>query len=213
LKHRGIFISFEGGEGSGKTTLIDALYAALSKEERNIIKTREPGGSELGASIRSLLLDHKGIAISPRSELFLFLADRAHHVDALILPELKEGKIVLCDRFTDSTIAYQGAARGLAGDQLKELCDFAAASLKPDLTFYLDIDPAIGLKRLSTTRCFPDRIEQENLDFHHLIRASYLQIAKEESERVKVIDATLPVDQVKTQALDSIHALFSSRRQ
>ena len=182
----GLFITVEGGEGSGKSTLIRKLYDYLTVEEnRKVEKTFEPGATPLGVKIRGLVLDQEEIAISPRAELLLFLADRAHHVETVIRPALKEGKVVLCDRFTDSSLAYQGGARSI--ENLEEICFFATSGITPDITFFLDVDPLIAFERLKRKK---DRVEKEKIDFHRKVRQEYLRIANKEKERVVVLDAS-----------------------
>src|SRR6187431_1687241 len=148
---RGIFITIEGGEGAGKTTLIESLYQHLLGLGREVLKTREPGGTPLGEEIRKILLHSTG-PVSPYAELSLFLASRAQHISELIAPALAAGKVVLCDRFNDSTIAYQGMARGLGMEEVAAVCRFICAGLEPQLTLYLDIDPAVGLSRAKKSR-------------------------------------------------------------
>lgn len=202
------FITFEGGEGAGKSTLIDAILEALTARGLAALKTRAPGGTKVGAEIRALLLHKKELALTGRAELLLFLADRAQHVKEVIEPALKEGKILLCDRFNDSTIAYQGGARTLGVDKVKELTHFASFGLIPDLTLYLDIDPAIGLKRAARAGGGKDRIEEETLAFHQTLREAYLAIAHEEPGRFKRIDASAAPAQVFRQAMEFIDALL-----
>ncbi len=199
----GMFITLEGGEGAGKSTLMQRLFDALLREGLSVMKTRAPGGSPLGAKIRSLLLHEKKEAISARAELLLFLADRAQHVDEVIKPALQKGQIVLCDRFNDSTIAYQGGARHLGIEEVKKLCQFACAGLEPDLTFYLDLDPKMGFMRLKGEK---DRIESETLEFHQEIRKTFHALAKKE-KRIQVFDATLPADVVFQKAYQCIQCL------
>lgn len=209
---RSLFITFEGGEGAGKSTLIDRLFAALKAQGHDLLKTRAPGGTPAGEAIRALLLNKEGTKLTPRAELLLFLADRAEHVDEVIVPALKAGKIVLCDRYNDSTVAYQGIARGLGVEEVKKLCKFATNQLEPHLTFYLDLDPAIGLKRLQQVKEGKDRIEAEKLSFHQRIRTAFHEIAKREKERFHILDASLPPDKVFAQAMEVIDALLASSR-
>jgi dTMP kinase len=212
MKRKGLLITFEGGEGAGKTTLIEKMYGALCKTGRDVLKTRAPGGTEIGKEIRHLLLHRQGFILAKRCELLLFLADRAQHVEELIFPALKEGKIVLCDRFNDSTIAYQGGARGLSLELAEELCDFACGGLKPDLTLYLDLDPKVGFVRRQKAGLTKDRIESETLKFHERIRRTFKQIAKKEPKRFILIDASLPFDAVYTLAKEKMDALLKTRR-
>ena len=161
--------------------------------------------------MRSLLLDEKG-PLDERAELFLFLADRAQHVKEVINPALAAGKIVLCDRFNDSTVAYQGVARELDPDYVRSLCLFAGSGLQPDLTFYLDIDPEIGLRRAMDERGSKDRLESESLSFHKKIRGAFHAMAKKEPSRIYQLDGELSPDTILKQALDRLYALSSSCR-
>ncbi len=192
--YKGLFITFEGGEGAGKTTLINSLYDAIREEKLKAIKTREPGGTPLGAHIRSILLEKHELAISSRAELLLFLADRAHHVEEIILPALGRGEVVLCDRYSDSTFAYQGAYDVIKNEDLVTLTKFATKGLVPHLTIYLDIDPVVGIERAK--RSSFDRMEQKQLDFHYRVRQNFLHLAEKEPQRFFTVDATLPPDEV-----------------
>ncbi len=212
MKKKGLFITFEGGDGAGKTTLIDKVYNYLYKTDRDVVKTRAPGGTEMGKEIRNLLLHKHDAPVAVRCELLLFLADRAQHVDELILPALKKEKIVLCDRFNDSTIAYQGGARGLTAGRVFDLCNFACDGLKPDLTLYLDLDPKIGFERNKKAGLAKDRIESETLKFHQTIRKAFQLIAKKEPKRFILIDASKTPEEVYTQAKEKIDALLKSNR-
>jgi len=193
-----LFISFEGGEDAGKSTLIQKIYEYLNQLNKPVLLTRAPGGTMTGDLIRHLLLHHDEKDISSRTELFLFLADRAQHVQEVILPALANKKIVLCDRFNDSTVAYQGGARGFDPMWVRKLCHFATQDLEPDLTLYLDIDPEVALKRVQRTK---DRIEKENISFHQKIRAAYLSIAEKDPKRFHILDGSQPPDAVFDQAL------------
>ena len=200
----GTFITIEGGEGSGKSTLIERLFSFLNEEkEGEVVKTFEPGGTPFGEHVRELLLEKHEVQMSPKSELFLFLSDRAHHVESLIKPSLEKGMIVLCDRFTDSSLAYQGGAREIAqiDEKLEEVCLFATGGLVPDITFFLDLDPERGLSRITGGR---DRLESEHLNFHKRVRESYLMLAKKYPERYCVLDALKSSDEVFEQALSEI---------
>ncbi len=178
----GFFITVEGIEGSGKSTLAEGLYNKLKEKGFPVFITHEPGGTETGEKIREILLFSE--TLSPWTELFLFLASRREHVEKKILPALREGKIVICDRFDDSTIAYQGFGRGLSLRILKRMNKIATSQLKPNLTFLIDINPEKGLKRRKRI----DRIERENIEFHKRVREGYLKIAKRAKKRVLVID-------------------------
>jgi dTMP kinase len=192
---RGLFVTFEGVEGSGKTTVAKAIAENLRQKGLTVTVTAEPGTTLVGSQIRQLLA-----TVSERTawtEAFLFLADRAEHVAKVIKPALERGEIVLCDRFTDSTIAYQGFGLGLPLEWLTQLNSIATNGLVPDLTLLLDIDPEMGLKRSQRETVF----ERRSLDFHQRVRWGYLWLAKQEPHRVKVIDASQPLESVLTQAL------------
>jgi len=178
----GFFITVEGIEGSGKSTLAKGLYNKLKEKGFPVLLTWEPGGTGVGEKIREVLLFSENL--SPWTELLLFLASRKEHVEKKILPALREGKIVICDRFDDSTIAYQGFGRGLPLRMLKRINKMVTEKLKPNLTFLLDIEPSEGLNRVGRR----DRIERENIEFHTKVREGYLKIAKRAKKRVVVID-------------------------
>lgn len=201
-----MLISFEGGEGAGKTTLINHLYDKLVQLGKKVIKTIAPGGTEAGALIRQILLDKKEIPLSYRAELLLFLADRSQHVEEVIIPALQSQTIVLCDRFNDSTLAYQGV-RGFDEVWLRTLCAFATNSVQPDLTFYLDIAPENGLSRVKNRT--QDRIEEESLSFHQKIRGAYLRIAKEEPSRFHILSAEQTPQEVFFEALKILNHYIS----
>lgn len=213
MRNKGLLITFEGGEGAGKTTLIEKIHAYLTLQNYPVCKTREPGGTKVGAQIRHLILHNEEACLSKRCELLLFLADRAQHVDTLIKPALEQGHIVLCDRFNDSTLAYQGAARGLKAEVVRKLCQFSCNKIKVNLTLYLDIDPKIGLIRAKNASNTTDKIESETLQFHQDIRKAFKQIARKEPKRVKIIDASKTPQEVYTLAKEKIDALLRSNRQ
>ncbi len=204
----GTFITFEGGEGAGKSTLIDRLFDKLKGEGLDVIKTRAPGGTRAGEVIRNLLLNKADVSLTARAELLLFLADRAQHVQEIILPALKKKQIVLCDRYNDSTVAYQGGARGLGEEETRKLCDFACQGLQPHLTLYLDLDPVIGLRRASQAKSGTDRIEAETLLFHQNIRQAFHHIAEKNRKRFHILDASKPPEAVFEQAIDLVRKGF-----
>ena len=189
---RGYFITFEGADGCGKTTQIKLLEEYLNKKNIENILTREPGGSDLGVHLRKILL-HYDAPVSNIAETFLYLADRAQHIECKIKPALDEGKIVLCDRHTDSTLAYQGYGRCQDLEKIKYLNDIATNGIKPDLTIVFDIDSEIAQKRLQGEK---DRLEAGGLEFHKKLRHGYLDIAKNDPKRVKVIDANQSIESV-----------------
>lgn len=191
---KGQLITFEGGEGAGKTTLISQVAESLEKNDKAVVITREPGGSDLGISIRNWLLEKDSkVKISPLAELMLFLADRVQHIQEVIQPALDDGKIILCDRFHDSTIAYQGAGRELGIPFVSDLC-YKVCPLIPNITFYLDIDPKIGLKRASNG--IRDRIESESFEFHKRVCSGFFELLKQNPKRIHRIDSGLPLEKV-----------------
>jgi dTMP kinase len=210
-RHPGLFITFEGGEGAGKTTVINNIQEKLTQKKQAVVTTREPGGSALGNQIRQwLLVRDNAIAVGQEAELLLFLAARAQHLEELIKPALMAGKIVLCDRFNDSTIAYQGAARGLGIDYVQGLCEQVCRQTLPDITFYLDIDPTVGLQRRlkeqksEATAGELDRIESEAITFHRAVRDGFLLLARQNPSRIQVVDASKPLDHVLDQVWGKI---------
>ncbi len=187
----GKFIVFEGVEGAGKTTQIHQTATWLQSrcgQDKSVIITREPGGTKLGLQIRQILLDDPDSGLSKRTELLLYGADRAQHVESVIKPQLDCGNIVLCDRFTDSTIAYQGYGRGFDRAEIDKVNQLATGGLQSDLTFWLDLDVTIGLQRVAL-RGKPDRMERATMDFHHRVRSGYQELANSYPDRIVRIDA------------------------
>ncbi len=197
---RGLFITFEGGDGAGKTTLMDEIVKTFSSRGFSVLKTREPGGTPLGEDLRRLVLQKREDVISPFAELCLFLASRAQHVFEVIRPALDLGKIVLCDRFHDSSVAYQGIARGLGLEEVSHMSSFIAEGLQPDLTFYLDVPPAVGLQRVKGSR-LEDRLESEEIAFHEKIREAYLLIQKMHPHRMRLLNGLQPSREVYGEAM------------
>jgi dTMP kinase len=189
-----MFITFEGIDGVGKSTQLDLLEAWLKSQGKEVLRTLEPGGTELGQEIRHLLLHRKG-DVAPRSEALLYAADRAHHVATKIRPALAQGKVVLSDRYFDSSVAYQGAARELDVQQVREISLWAVDNLLPDLTILLDLTAEQAMSRRNTTGVEPDRLEQEKVDFFERAREQYLELSEE--PRFLVIDANLTVEQIQ----------------
>lgn len=206
MRENGMFITFEGGDGAGKTTLIEKIFAYLVGSTLDVVKTRAPGGTALGQEIRKLVLEQKEIALSKRSELLLFLADRAQHVEEVIAPALARNQIVLCDRFNDSTLAYQSGARGFSEAEVRAFCHFACQGVEPNLTLYLDLDPEIGFARAKKSRGSSDRIESEDLEFHRNIRRAFHRIAEQEPKRFILLDASRSPEEVFDAAKESIDA-------
>lgn len=197
-KNKGLFISFEGTEGAGKSTQHTFFCVYLKDRGIPYVTTREPGGTPFGALVRKNLLN-PNLSITPLSELFLFLADRAQHVEEVIRPALVSGQIVVCDRYIDSTLAYQAGGRGMDPQTLANLNHFCTRSLKPDLTLVFDLPVHEGFKRKyrNTRNWAGDRIEKEKRDFHQRVRTAFHRIAEGEPRRVKLIDANRPKDEVK----------------
>jgi dTMP kinase len=191
-----MFITFEGIDGVGKSTQLDLLETWLKEQGKEVVRTLEPGGTELGQEIRHLLLHRKG-DVAPRSEALLYAADRAHHVATKIKPALAQGKVVLSDRYFDSSVAYQGAARELDVNQVREISLWAVDNLLPNLTILLDLTAEQAMARRNKTGVEPDRLEQEKVDFFERAREQYLELAKE--PRFLVIDANLSVSEIQDQ--------------
>ncbi len=189
---RGLFISFEGIDGCGKTTQIELLKDYLIEKKYEIIVTLEPGGCDIGKKLREILLFNKSF-VSDTAEMFLYLADRAQHVEEVILKNINEGRIVLCDRCIDSTVAYQGYGRKGNIEQINLLNKIAMNGIKPDLTILFDVDIKIAQKRVGNIK---DRMEKENIEFHKRVREGYLELAKENPERIKVINSNQEIEKV-----------------
>ncbi len=210
---RGVFITFEGPEGSGKSTQLRRLAARLREAGRTVLETAEPGGTPIGMQIRRVLLDAKNLEMRPTTELLLMFAARAQNVDEWILPALSRAEIVLCDRFTDSTLVYQGAARGLGPEVVYEVDRIACRGLVPDLTLVVDIEPELGLerahKRNKNTQDVETRIDEQAIGFHRKVRETYLQLAADEPHRVKLIDGARSVEEVEKDVWDAVSKALS----
>jgi dTMP kinase len=200
-----VFIAFEGGEGAGKSTQVRMLQDWLTSLGRTVHVTFEPGGTDIGRSLREILLGHATGALAPRTEALLYAADRAEHVATVIRPHLDSGDVVITDRYIDSSLAYQGAGRALTVSEVAELSHWATDHLIPDLTVVLDIDPAVGLRRFDGPA---DRLEAEPLNFHQRVRQQFLDLAAAEPERYAVLDATKEPDDVHQCVRDSIEVLL-----
>jgi len=190
---RGLFLTFEGGDGSGKSTQSALLTEWLTAQGRTVVHAREPGGTELGLELRELVLHRRGY-MAPRAEALIYAADRAHNIATVVRPALERGDVVIQDRYLDSSVAYQGAGRVLDPGEVRELSLWATEGLLPDLTVLLDIDIETGRARLDDARTRYDRLEAEAADFHHRVREAYLELAEAEPERFLVLDATEPVE-------------------
>ncbi|MGY1795348.1 dTMP kinase [Geodermatophilus sp. SYSU D00525] len=210
LPGRGLFVAFEGGEGAGKSTQVRRLFDWLGLVEVPARVTHEPGGTPPGARIRALLLDPASAGLSPRAEALLYAADRAHHVDTVVRPALEAGEVVVTDRYVDSSLAYQGAGRALALDEVRRLSAWATGGLVPDLTVLLDLPPEAGLAR-ARGRAAADRLESESVEFHERVRATFLDLAAAEPGRYLVLDAQRPADELATAVRERVAALMPGR--
>lgn len=198
-----MFISFEGPEGSGKSTVIRQVSRALEETGFPILLTREPGGTPIAEEIRQIILDQKNTSLDARAEALLYAASRRQHLVEKIWPSLQAGKVVLCDRFLDSSLAYQGVGRDLGIDDVLKINMFATEGTFPDLTIYFDLDPALGLERINKTLGREiNRLDCEQLSFHQKVRQGFLEIAQIYPQRIKIVDASLPLDTVTKQVLD-----------
>jgi len=198
----GLFVTFEGGDASGKTTQIELLASWLKDQGRVVVVTREPGGSDLGNELREIVLHRRGF-IAPRAEALIYAADRAHHIHEVVRPALERGEVVLQDRYLDSSVAYQGAGRVLDPQEVKGVSLWATEGLMPDVTILLDVPAGVGMERQAQQERQYDRLEAEALDFHERVRESFLAIAAEQPERETVIDGT--------RSIGDIHAVVTQR--
>jgi dTMP kinase len=206
----GLFVVFEGGEGAGKSTQVAKLARALRGQGREVVVTREPGATKIGKQIRSLLLDGASAELTPRAEALLYAADRAHHVASVVRPALNRGAVVISDRYVDSSLAYQGAGRTLPIDEVTWLSFWATGGLKPDLVVLLDVDPKVGLARVTGRGEDADRLESESVDFHERVRYAFLDLAGADPNRYLVLDASRPVDELAAQVADRVNATLPS---
>jgi len=208
-KSLGQFITFEGIEGCGKSTQTRLLADDLSGRGLKVLVTREPGGTRLGEAIRKLLLDPANSGrIDSRAELLLYLASRQQLLAEVIIPARAAGKIVLCDRYEDATLAYQGAGRGLGMEKIRRLIRSLPLQVNPDLTLLFDLEPEEGFRRIKKAKKILDRFEREKLDFHRRVRAGYLRIARNEKKRVKLVDASLSTPEVHRRVLQIVSHQF-----
>ena len=205
----GVWITLEGGDGSGKTTQAELLTAWLGEQGRTVVRTREPGGSEVGMLIRDIVLHHRG-DIAPRAEALLYAADRAHHVETVVRPALARGEVVIQDRYLDSSVAYQGAGRVLDAAEIRDLSLWATEGALPDLTVLLDLDPREARKRLDADDKPFDRLEAEQEDFHARVREAFRALADAEPERFLVLDAAQAPEAIADAVRARVTALMAS---
>lgn len=206
----GLFIALEGPDGSGKSTITKLLEDYFKSKKIDYIITREPGGTLIGEDIRDLVLDTKNTAMSAETEALLYAASRGQHIHEKIAPAIKEGKIVLCERFVLSSLAYQGVGRGLGIEKVKAINDFAIKDVYPDLILFFHIDPEVTLKR-KTTKHNADRLEKEGNDFHNRVYNGYMELIKKYPKNIKIIDATKPIQEVLNQSIKEIEKLLISK--
>lgn len=209
----GTFITFEGLDGSGKTTQLRLLTDELERQRFSVVATREPGGTEFGKAVRELILNHKP-APAPLAELLLFAADRAHHVETLIRPNLAANKIVISDRFADATAAYQGAGRGFDADLIGQIINLATNGLQPDLTVYFDLTVEQSLARVARRTiegAHENRLDREKVEFHERVRAAYLQIARDEPNRFRVVNANRTIAEVHKETVELVASFLSAK--
>ncbi|MBO0995512.1 dTMP kinase [Bacillus sp. SD088] len=207
----GTFITTEGPEGAGKTTIIQKIAQELEARGLDVILTREPGGIPIAERIREIILDPENLTMDPRTEALLYAAARRQHLVEKVIPALQSGAIVLCDRFIDSSLAYQGYARGIGMDEILSINQFAIQELMPDQTIYFDIEPEIGLKRIETNKGREiNRLDLEKLDFHRMVRQGYKQLLQRFPERIKEIDASQSKEQVFLQTMELVEKLIKA---
>jgi dTMP kinase len=202
----GVFIVFEGGEGAGKSTQVTALAAALRAQGQDVVVTREPGATDVGQRIRSLVLGRQ-TGLSPRAEALLYAADRADHVATVVRPALARGAVVISDRYVDSSLAYQGAGRTLPVEEVSWLSSWATGGLKPDLVVLLDVTPDVGLRRVAS-RGTADRLESESTSFHERVRYAFLDLAAADPKRYLVLDATRPTEEISAAVAERVSAVL-----
>ena len=206
---KGIFITLEGGDGAGKSTQIDNIKTYFEERGYSVLLSREPGGTHIGEKLRDILLDRSNSEMDPVTEMLVYAASRAQHVSELVRPALEEGKVVICDRYVDSSIAYQGYGREL-GDDVAKVNRIATGGLTPDITFWLDIDPEEGKRRAKNDGEL-DRLETENMDFHYRLREGYKALHEAEPERIKVIDASKSREEMKQRIYEQLDKLLERR--
>lgn len=203
---KGLFITIEGGEGAGKSSITKRIEEQLTSDGYPVVRTREPGGIPISEKIRAILLDVRHTKIDDRTEALLYAAARRQHLVEKVIPALEKGAIVLCDRFVDSSLVYQGYARGIGIEAVKIVNEFAIAGYRPDLTLLFDVDPEIGLARIKKDHYREqNRLDQESLEFHHRVREGYLLLQQMEPDRIKIIDANQPFSEVYNEAMETIY--------
>ncbi len=198
---KGKFITFEGSEGCGKSTQIKLLSEALIKQGRAVLTTREPGGTDVGEEIRKILMNPEHVELTDLTEVFLYEAARAQLVNEVIIPALDSGHIILCDRFSESTLAYQGYGGKISVEWIQKIDQMARGGLSPDLTLFIDVDPEVGLKRARASEKEIDRLEEKDLEYHKRVYQGYLELAKKSPDRIKIVDGRKGVQEVHQEIL------------
>jgi len=210
--NKGFFITVEGGEGAGKTTVLDQIELQLKKDGFDTIRTREPGGIRIAEQIRTVILDVTHTEMDSRTEALLYAAARRQHLVEKVIPALEQGKVVLCDRFIDSSLAYQGYAREIGFDEVKAINEFAIEGYLPDLTLFFDVDPEVGINRIHQDQNREiNRLDQEKIQFHERVREGYSKVMNVYPKRIKRINANHPIHDVFMEAMKEINRFISSR--
>ena len=204
---KGYFITFEGPDGSGKTTVCNAVYQRLKDMGYDVVHTREPGGIEIAEKIRDIILDPQNVMMDAKTEALLYAASRRQHLVEKVIPSIEAGKVVICERFVDSSLAYQGYGRELGFDEVLSINKFAIGDYFPDMTVYLDVDEKTGLERIKD-RAFKDRLDQERIDFHHRVNEGYQKVIDVFKDRISIVDASKPLDSVIEDALSRVKELI-----
>ncbi|HKU35062.1 MAG TPA: dTMP kinase [Paenarthrobacter sp.] len=211
IQSPGLFIAFEGGDGAGKSTQAARLFAALESQGLTVLRTREPGGTPIGEKLRALVLEHGHGTIDARTEALMFAAARAAHANQVIRPALASGAVVITDRYIDSSVAYQGAGRGLGAEEVRSVNEWATEGLHPDLTVLLDVEPADGRERRTAGEAAEDRLESEPDDFHSAIRHAFLDLAAASPSSYLVLPAALDIETLASRILERVEALLGGR--
>ena len=202
--NKGLFITFEGPDGSGKTTVAKLVVEKLKEQGFDVVHTREPGGIDIAEQIRDVILNPKNTAMDPKTEALLYAASRRQHLVEKVIPAVEQGKIVICERFVDSSLAYQGYGRHLGFDDILSINEFAIGNVFPDLTVYLDVDEEVGLARVNSRNIEKDRLDSESIQFHHLVVEGYKEVLKRFKDRIHVVDASKSIDEVVNESLETI---------
>lgn len=207
----GFFITLEGPDGSGKSTVAKKIVERLTKAGYEVVHTREPGGIEISEEIRNIILNPKNVMMDAKTEALLYAASRRQHLVEKVFPAVKDGKIVICERFLDSSLAYQGFGRQIGMDEVLSINLFAIDNTYPDMTIYLDVDEQVGLDRLKN-RKFKDRLDQESIDFHHRVKQGYQEVLKRFKDRISIVDASKPLNDVVDSTYNLVIGLINGNR-